>query len=375
MKKIIRLFLICALLIVFVYIALKTSVIYNIMSIIVSQTPDSNRTFEDKQYYSQLTEVEKNIYSKIDTSITNLDETVIILSPGDLTYENVTKAYDSYILDFPELFYLKANYDILEVNIFNNKKVTIKLEYIENNRIKLQQKIDNFNDEMQKIISSVVTNQMTDFEKELAIHDYLVSSIKYYEYENEEDIPQRKHTAYGALIEKEAVCDGISKAFSILLDKVGVKAIVVSGKLGNTAHAWNKVRINGKWYNVDVTSDTCSEERIPIHAYFNLTDKNISKTHTISQIMKTPSCISSNHEYYSYNKYQIDKYGDVKSNISRIIQDTKGKALEFRVENLDVTIQEIADTLYKLDFNGYKEIEANKIEYYHIDNIYIFIKK
>ena len=60
----------------------------------------------------------------------------------------------------------------------------------------------------------------------------------------------------GALLDGKAVCDGITKAFMLLARMEGIECIRVTGKNAeNVGHAWNKVKIENTWYNIDVTGD------------------------------------------------------------------------------------------------------------------------
>ena len=69
------------------------------------------------------------------------------------------------------------------------------------------------------------------------------------------------HSAYGAIVEGYAVCDGYANAYNDLLGRVGVTATYVLGRkplhLGEDPqlHAWSCVTIGGKKYHVDVTAD------------------------------------------------------------------------------------------------------------------------
>jgi hypothetical protein len=112
------------------------------------------------------------------------------------------------------------------------------------------------------VIAQIITSGMGEFEKVKAIHDYLVMNVDY-DYQNylNNTIPMDSHKAIGALKNKIAVCDGYSYAFQILCLKVGVSCELVTGvaKESSTGkqigHAWNQVKIEGKWYNMDVTWD------------------------------------------------------------------------------------------------------------------------
>ncbi len=61
------------------------------------------------------------------------------------------------------------------------------------------------------------------------------------------------YTGYGALINKVAVCQGYAIALGAVLSKLGIDNVFcVSDELN---HIWNKVKLDGKWYNIDITWD------------------------------------------------------------------------------------------------------------------------
>lgn len=60
------------------------------------------------------------------------------------------------------------------------------------------------------------------------------------------------------LLEKKGLCRGFSILLKNLLDIVGIECIILSSKSDdeNNAHAYNQVKINGKWYYCDLTWDS-----------------------------------------------------------------------------------------------------------------------
>lgn len=106
---------------------------------------------------------------------------------------------------------------------------------------------------------------LTDLDKALILHDYLVEQVAYnWEVdialktgeamsEVEKRTGVRIYTAYGALAEGDAVCQGYALAYKLLLNRCGVDSVLVSSEKMN--HVWNLVKINGSWYHVDVTWD------------------------------------------------------------------------------------------------------------------------
>ena len=50
-----------------------------------------------------------------------------------------------------------------------------------------------------------------------------------------------------------ALCGGYAKTLAALLESVGIETEIVSMK---GVHSWNQVKINGEWYNCDLTNDS-----------------------------------------------------------------------------------------------------------------------
>ncbi len=106
------------------------------------------------------------------------------------------------------------------------------------------------------VVAKIITSDMGDFERVKAIHDYLLMNVDYdyVNYKND-TIPMDSHRAIGALANKTAVCDGYAYAFKLLCLKVGVDCELVTGTSKGEGHAWNHVKVEGEWYNIDVTWD------------------------------------------------------------------------------------------------------------------------
>lgn len=92
---------------------------------------------------------------------------------------------------------------------------------------------------------------MNDYERICAVNEYLCNTVYYPP--NEPYAPVT-HTAYGALIDGCAVCEGYSCAAAAILRKMGVECRIVWGPcLDGGDHAWNLVLLEGNWYQMDVT--------------------------------------------------------------------------------------------------------------------------
>ena len=119
---------------------------------------------------------------------------------------------------------------------------------------------------------------LSDLEKALAVHDYLALHCEYdFDRLNSGTLPSISHTAYGALVNRMAVCDGYAGAFAyIMKDRFQVPCIMVSSS--QMAHAWNMINIGNEWYHVDVTWDDPVRDLVGrvAHDYFMLSDSVIS---------------------------------------------------------------------------------------------------
>ncbi len=94
-----------------------------------------------------------------------------------------------------------------------------------------------------------VKSSMDDAEKAMVLHDYIVANTSY----SDQRTDKNRVSEAGVFIGHKANCQGYSLAYGILLEKAGIGVrYVVSEKMG---HMWNLVRIDGKWYNTDVTWD------------------------------------------------------------------------------------------------------------------------
>lgn len=138
---------------------------------------------------------------------------------------------------------------------------------------------------VKSIVSSVVTANMSDYDKELALHDYVVNNVDY-DYANlvKNTIPDDSYTAYGALIKKVAVCEGYAEAMNKLLTAAGVTSYIINGFGNGVAHEWNLVNIQGGIYHLDATFDdpVSTKGKVITHNYFNVNDTQVSKDHTFN---------------------------------------------------------------------------------------------
>lgn len=111
------------------------------------------------------------------------------------------------------------------------------------------------NQKVEEIISSFnFTETTTEYEKVEAIYDYICENVVYAD-EIEEDIV---YTAWSALIEHKAVCQGYAQLFYKMAKESDLNVRIIPGisLITGENHGWNIVRIDDKFYNLDVTWDS-----------------------------------------------------------------------------------------------------------------------
>lgn len=108
---------------------------------------------------------------------------------------------------------------------------------------------------VRSIINKEIKPGMTDAEKVKAIHDYIITHCDY-DFKHVGIIEGVWHTAYGALINQKAVCNGYAAAFQVCMDALNIPCQEVVGRISDgTAHGWNLVQVNKSWYHIDLTFD------------------------------------------------------------------------------------------------------------------------
>ena len=132
--------------------------------------------------------------------------------------------------------------------------------------------------ETDRIAKSLIKGSMSEEQKQLAVYTYLENSLTYdkeaLEAARKSDFVKTKDfayddsfSAYGAIVNKEGVCQAYAGAYKLLCDKCGIDCRVCTGYLdGNLPHAWNLVSIEGEWYNSDASNNK-NTVGIPYYLY------------------------------------------------------------------------------------------------------------
>lgn len=214
---------------------------------------------------------------------------------GNVSVDSIKTAYLAIYNDHPELFYLSSSPQIAQrktgfvgfgalstscsvitTPIYSSKEIQDCERSIEAAKSKIKSKI---------------TSSTTDEEKVLIVAEYLVRNTVY-------EIDNRyNQNAASALCYGKAQCSGISKAFKLLMDYLGVYCISISGdavdEQGNAGpHAWNIIKLADNYYHIDVTfmlgaNMNKSQPLIKIYLFYD--DDSMAENHTWDRT-QVPKC-------------------------------------------------------------------------------------
>lgn len=355
----------------------KDSSITETENITINNLTPKNTTF----YYNLLTDNQKSIYLDIANSIKKLDHKAslknYVYADDETTMQDIKIAVEKLFLDHPEIFYVDNDYTVSTVELLNSKRIEVQLNYLVSDKADLEDKLNQINAEIEPIVKK--TQGMNSFDAELYIHDKICENVSYYQYTNINDVPNECHSIYGSFILKKAVCDGLSKALQITLDKAGIENIIITGSLQNQAHAWNLVKLDNDWYHVDLTSDksirdTNGNEKV-IHSYFNISTEKIKLTNTIDLEDKIPQANATDNNYYIKTGKYINITDDFSAKFKDILNSNEND--ELLEIGIDTRIKSVPEKMVYVLKNGtyskYVNKNSNKLNYYNVLNTYVII--
>lgn len=120
---------------------------------------------------------------------------------------------------------------------------------------------ETFETKINRLLSTIITENMDEFTKVKAIHDWITENVEYDQRLFSGNMPYDSYTAEGAFENRVAVCDGYAKLFLKMAGQAGFDVERVTGTAYNgtsssgESHAWNQIKVDGNWYNIDVTWD------------------------------------------------------------------------------------------------------------------------
>lgn len=191
---------------------------------------------------AELTDTDIRIIEIMTEQIENFRTEPIDLSSYKLSYEHFEELYGLLVWSHPEFFYVSATSAMMSYDSKGRVSSFVPVFSCTQSKAKLMQKeIDAYTDDL---LSAIGDDWKTE-EKILYVHEYIVSRVKYYSGAS----VSKGRTIYDAFIKGEAVCVGYTAGFKYIMDKLNIPCISIT----TADHIWNMVKVDSKWYHIDLT--------------------------------------------------------------------------------------------------------------------------
>lgn len=281
--------------------------------------------------YAALTEEEKAIYEQVKSAVIDFQDFVSFDEP--VPRDTVRKIYRLVYSQERKYFWLS--------NIFyapEDEVNMLRLNYLYE-REDAEHKRGELDFAASEIIGRLPEGA-SDFEKVVFFHDEIVKGCGF--------TTEKEHvnSAYGVLVTGYGQCEGYAAAMAMLCDKAGIPNYTVCGTNSEgSTHAWNKIRIDGDWYNVDCTWDDPIIKRnnpdFVRHDYLLVKDSEIEgKTHFTDELYKGYTvCEIGKHNYFNGMGICFDTVSEGMESISEQVKKcgvTGGREVEIRFSDEDI---------------------------------------
>ncbi len=241
------------------------------------QLSDESKIFYDAMYtmYQQgIFKTGKENFDLVASGLLSQEQAAEYADGGPGVLNIFGAARDAFYMDFADIFYV--DFAALSIRVTNGKdgyhvylgtgrkdnyyaEGFSSVEDVEQATAEFQAVVDKVAEEASNL--TVEEGKNLTVEQVRYVHNYVTQHVSY----RLEDACQPENiglirNAYGPLVKGEGVCEGYSRAFKAILDKLNIPCVLVSGVYKETEnqpelHMWTFVQIDEKWYGVDPTMD------------------------------------------------------------------------------------------------------------------------
>jgi hypothetical protein len=312
----------------------------------------SNVPYTERYYWNQLTSAEQDFYAKLVTAAENFDTSSI-----DTTGLDYTARMKIFFLVFnmePQLFWIDTS--------ANNTPVGFSLKYIatKEEAAGMQKEID----ATTKNVMSQASQYNNVFNKLLVFYNYIILNNDFL----------LSGTAATCGIENglrpgtEGIqCNGYAKTMQYLCDIAGIECLTIPGMNSHdSTHAWNKINIGGKWYNMDATWGDPDNRggNFVSHPYFLVPDSWITESHLMANqkalssgavinFFDAPACTSDDLNYF---RIMNREFSGTEAGFAAICADVK-RALEAGQQVAEVRITDTASYNALITNDSWKAVQ------------------
>jgi len=232
-------------------------------------------------YRAMLTATQQTVYDQVYENAMKLNTSFNISSSIDK--DGLTNIMTAIFNDHPEIFWMDTSYSYGYTTKGTVTSIALEFNDTANNISASKNKFDN----VANTIIAKTSGLKSDLEKEKLVYKSLMNIAVY------DENSLLNQSAYSAMVNGSSVCAGYSRAFQYIMMQIDIPCYFCSGYANNGYHAWNIVKINDVYYNVDLSWDDSIGDASGTYSYdyFNISDSVFSKTHTRRDLStKLPVC-------------------------------------------------------------------------------------
>lgn len=226
-----------------------------------------------------------------------------------------------------------------------------------------------------EIIDEIITDDMTEYEKEKAVYDWLIGYVTYDDSAFNPlgvDVYEYNYYPYGVLKYHSAICVGNATTFKLFMDMLGIDCMIIHST-EDGEHAWNLVCIEDDWYHVDVTFDSGIDMDEPGYEYFNVPDSFKYESGYYWDSDEFPAANSMKYSYIAQEAVEIETMGEVPQLVRDALDNNQTKLVlktETEISNMYILIDEIAMRLPDSEWVYLLNEAENDGIYYYVIEIY-----
>ncbi|MGI6329862.1 MAG: transglutaminase domain-containing protein [Bacilli bacterium] len=325
---------------------------------IIDEDKEDYFSLEKRYVRNFLNEKEKQLY---DSFLVNSLKHISSFNIIPIKEESLQNVYRAFMNDNPDHFWVDNLVYYTNSNTNQVIKIDFKFNVDEKEKEKRQEEID----QVVKEILAPINKEMTEYDQVKYIYDYIIDNTIYdYQAPDNQNI-------YSVLINGRSVCAGYARTFQYLMNKLDIFNLYVTGTTTTEdnqtlGHAWNLVRLDNQFYNIDSTWGNSifitdqSLNNYKNYHYFNVTSEEIKKTHIFDAYYPLPEAKGLKYNYY------------IKEKLLFTVYDLN---LENRLYERLIEINEEKDPLLTISFTNKKEYQKALEQLFDKGKLFKLIKQ
>ncbi len=299
---------------------------------VMAESTEKIESLEQREVYFSVdryasTTAEKNFEELIYNAATNCDTKKIDVASYKYTVKKVSELINMCKDKHPDLYHL-TSFGLTGMDTDKNGNLD-SYEKVEAIYLKYyfdSETYDKYNlaaaQAAAEMLADIKGNKnLNDLEKLLLLHDRIAVRCEYdyegyQEYEEayaknpnvriDDCVEHESFSMYGVLVNGKAVCEGYSKAYQYMLNELGIENYLCSST--QLCHVWNIVKLNGKFYHVDITFDDPSAK---MGYGSNIATDRTGRVEHTNFLRSSDGIYSQQHEAYDYDTTpQDDTYDE-----------------------------------------------------------------